>query len=252
MPVILYATLGACAVLAALLVYRWDMYEREPWYMVLVAAALGAAAMWVAGVAEEWTYEQLEPALSANAVIAAVASTHEEIARLLVVAGLAVFVPRQFNDPMDGIIYGSLVGLGMAVQESIWYLDYWQVTGPMLPGTEPIRLCGHLVMGGITGFALGMARMSMKGWPWALAGCVAVSMGLHFAWDWIAFSAAEVREMAAWQTAAGIALMLFGILFYGMLVTKASAWSREVFGPEDRKTLWGWPFAGLRRKADGR
>jgi len=44
------------------------------------------------------------------------------LAALLVVIGLATLVPRQFNDPMDGI----------------------------------------------TGFAIGMARMRMKGWPFTL------------------------------------------------------------------------------------
>ena len=198
-PVILYATLGACAVLAALLVYRWDMYEREPWYMVLVAAALGAAAMWVAGVAEEWTYEQLEPAMSANAVIAAVASTHEEIARLLVVAGLAVFVPRQFNDPMDGIIYGSLLGLGMAIDESLFYLQLWGVEGALPPASEPVRFCGHLVMGGISGYGVGLARMRLSRWWLVLAGCVGVSMTIHFLWDWLAFSAIRVGVMTRCQ-----------------------------------------------------
>ena len=39
------------------------------------------------------------------------------------VVALALLIPSQFNDPMDGIIYGSLIGLGMAVLESIDYLN---------------------------------------------------------------------------------------------------------------------------------
>ena len=36
----LYVTLAVCTVLAGLLVYRYDLYEREPWYMALIAVAL--------------------------------------------------------------------------------------------------------------------------------------------------------------------------------------------------------------------
>jgi len=34
----------------------------------------------------------------------------------------SIVLSREFNDPMDGLIYGRLIGLGMAVQESLLYL----------------------------------------------------------------------------------------------------------------------------------
>lgn len=42
---LVYLTLGLCAVFAAALVWRYDLYEREPWYMVLLAVASGIGAM---------------------------------------------------------------------------------------------------------------------------------------------------------------------------------------------------------------
>lgn len=90
------------------------------------------------------------------------------LAALLVVIGLATLVPRQFNDPMDGIIYGSLIGVGMAIDESVFFLGLGADPAAPLPPAEIIRVTGHLVMGGITGFAIGMARMRMKGWPFTL------------------------------------------------------------------------------------
>ena len=42
---VVYVTLFACAALMVLLVRRYDLYEREPWYMVLVAVALGVALL---------------------------------------------------------------------------------------------------------------------------------------------------------------------------------------------------------------
>ncbi len=102
-------------------------------------------------------------------------------------------------------------------------------------------------MGGITGFAIGMARMSIKGWPRVLAFCLLFSIGLHFLWDCLAFSAIRQGVMTPLQTAAAIGLMLGGILFYGALVVVGSEWSRRVVAPQSMKSLWGWPFTLLRK-----
>ncbi len=240
---VLYAALLVCAGLACLLVLRYDMYEKEPWYMIVLTAAIGAGVMLLVGEAEAFSLELYGPEPVPAVYVSAVAATHEELARLLIIVGLAVLVPRQFNDPMDGIIYGSVLGLGMAVTESISYMDLWRSPGPLPPPTELVRLCAHLVLGGITGFAIGMARMSIPRWAPALAGCLAVSIGIHFLWDWVAITAAWSGEMRWWQTAAGVALMVGGILFYGMLTVVGSDWSRRVFAPHSMRTLWGWPFS---------
>ncbi len=242
---ILYAALAVCAVLAGLLVYRYDMYEREPWYMIVLTAAIGASAMWLLGYIEDFTLGIVGEAPQPIVIIAAVAATHEEFARLLIVAGLALFVSKQFNDPMDGIIYGSMAGLGMAINESIAYMNLWHSPGPLPPPTELVRLLSHLVLGGITGFAVGMARMRMVQWPRSLIGCMAVSIAIHFFWDWIALAAGCAGEMQWWQTVLGLTLMLSGILFYGMLVVVGSDWSRQVFAPHSLRSLWGWPFSLL-------
>lgn len=242
----LYITLASCAFLAGWLVYRYDMYEREPWYMVLFAVALGMGAMYVIGYVEEFTL-RLVGGSPSYAVEAMIPATHEEGIRLLVVAGLALFLPSQFNDPMDGIIYGSLVGLGMAIDESLFYLSRMGAT-EALPRTEIVRILGHVVMGGINGFGLGMFRVRMKGWCPALLGCFGVAVGLHFCWDYIAFKTNAMGESPPPYTIATITVMMGGMLFFGFLVMMASEWSRRMFAPEQEHRLWGWPFTLLIRR----
>ncbi len=205
---LLYGSLAMCAILATLLVYRYDMYEREPWYMIVLAVGLGWGAMWLAGLAETWTMNRFGEPEHLDVIFAAIAATHEELARLLVVIGLAIIVPRQFNDPMDGIIYGSVVGVGMSIDESLFNLGLGADPAAPLPPTEIIRIAGHLVMGGITGFAIGMARMSLKGWPRVLAFCLVFSTGLHFLWDCVAFAAIRQGAMTKLQTAAAVGACL--------------------------------------------
>lgn len=245
---LLYLTLALCALLASLLVYRYDMYDREPWSMIAVTILIGAAVMWVTGRIEDETIGLLRRAPAfAEAVpprvsLALVAATHEELARLLIVAGIALCARKTFNDPLDGIIYGSVAGLGMAIQESVQYLSDWKAIGS-LPPTEFLRLLGHLVMGGITGFGIGMVRM---GFPRAvrwLLGCLVVAISLHFAWDWIALTARDAPVMLWWQKLLATLLMLWGCLFYGVLVITGSDRSREIFAPRRASSLWGWPFS---------
>jgi len=247
--VTLYLTLASCAFLAGWLVYRYDMYEREPWYMVLLAVGAGALAMWGIGYVEEFTITRIADEHT-PASIAFVASTHEEGARLILVLAIALLIPSQFNDPMDGIIYGSLVGLGMAITESVDYMNRGRPP-EVLPTTEVIRLLGHLLMGGITGFAAGMLRMRMPRWLSALAGCVAFSTMLHFLWDVIALESRRMAVVPGWMKGAGVVLMLGGMAFYGFLVVLASEWSRLHFAPQVTHRLWGWPFTLVMKRRGG-
>jgi RsiW-degrading membrane proteinase PrsW (M82 family) len=245
---LIYITLGICGFFGVLLVYRYDLYDREPWWALLIAVAAGAAGMWLIGEIEQRTLSLFGPPLRPPILIATVAATHEELMRLAIVIALAVLLPRIFNDPMDGLVYGSMVGVGMAIDESISFLAPAAGELDALPPAELIRVFGHLIMGGITGFAIGMARIRMRRWPIALLGCLAASMAIHFLWDWIAF---VVRDSGAermhWsQTIAAIALLLSGVMLYGMLVVLASDWSREIFAPHSKRRLWGWPLTFLR------
>jgi RsiW-degrading membrane proteinase PrsW (M82 family) len=245
---VVYLTLLACAAAAALLVVRYDLYEREPWPMLIAAAAVGATVMWSIGFLEDATLARCGGPTAGPPVLAVIAAVEEELARLAIVVLIALLLPRQLNDPIDGLIYGSMVGLGMAVEESREVLSWMDPTW-LLPGTEPVRLLGHLVLGGITGFAIGMARLAMPGWKLALAQCVALSIGIHFLWDWIAFIVRDRGLMTPAQTIGAVGLMITGMVVYGVLVVRGSRRSREIFAPGSTLDPWGWPFAG--HAADG-
>lgn len=240
--VFMYITLGICAVLAAGLVYRYDLFEKEPWYMVLLAMTAGGLVMSTMGVIENGLLDLAGEPPRPAWLIAIVAGGCEELAKLALVIGIAVLARRHFNDPMDGIIYGSLVGLGMAVEESLYFMRINPPAIDRLPNTEFIRLAGHLVFGGIAGFGVGMIRMRMRGAVVVLMACFAVAFGLHMAWDWIAFTAMYAGRMSGIQTALAVAIMLSGMLLYGRLVVVGNRWSKRVFAPDADRTVWGFPF----------
>jgi RsiW-degrading membrane proteinase PrsW (M82 family) len=236
--VTLYVAVCLSAFLAAVLVYRYDLFNREPWYLLALAAGLGFATMRVVATTELWALGLVD----ADAAEAAVAAILEETTRLAAVVAIAFAFPRKFDDPMDGIIYGSIVGLGMAVEESLHFLQARRAADLLLFPQELVRLLGHLVMGGIAGFGVGMGRMGTPGWRRALVLSFFAAVALHFSWDWIALSAAGRRQMSTGLSLLAAAVTLTGIGIYGMLVVSGSRLSRQAFAPGSARSLWGFPF----------
>lgn len=236
----LYITLAICGVFCVWLIRRYDLHDREPWWAVLIAIALGAGMMFLAGKAQVWLLSMggLWVASNFNLSMAICAGTLEELFKAIVVVCVAVACRRVFNDPLDGIIFGALAGLGAALEESVVYL-YAGARSGMLPGTEPVRLIGHLVMGGISCFGLGrfasgMATPKRLPWWWIPIG-LGGGMALHVVWDIIAFDAGDRKAMSAWHTIASIALMLGGLLAFRAMVVVGQRRSERVFTPADPK-----------------
>lgn len=226
--VTLYLALAACAGLLAVMVVRYDLFDREPWYMLLGATLLGAVGMSCAGVAEQWVILAVTDrgGVIGNVELALLVGVTEELAKFLAVVLIFLGARRYFNEPLDGLIYGSFTGLGAAVEESVhMLLQLERPTG--LPAQEPVRLAGHLVMGGIGSFGLGFVVVKHRR-AWAYAGlALAAAMALHTLWDIAAFSAAdhhrEHGRLRSWHTLMPVGLMFVGLYVYRRLVGRGAA-----------------------------
>ena len=73
-------------------------------------------------------------------------------------------------------------------------------------------------------------------------------MAVGFLWDVSALAQDLSGGMAVWPALAGSMVMLAGMIVYGALVATGVKWSRRVFAPHSRKSLWGWPFKRPRRE----
>lgn len=225
---LVYLTLFACAVLMVLLVRRYDLYEKEPWYMLLVAVALGIGLMWTAGQVEDVVLGQLRLARDDFATKAILVTLIEETAKLLVVVVIALVFPRQFNNVLDGMVYGTLGGLGMAIEESLMYLSLTPDKNAQALGAEVVRLFAHALMGGLLGFAVGMTlrpadpRPQQRRVALPLT-CVAVAMVVHFSWDYIAYR----PHVAVAMRGVLMLVMLCLMLVWGAMVAHAMNLSRR-------------------------
>ena len=217
---LVYATMFACAALMVLFVRRYDLHEKEPWYMLLVSVAVGVALMWAAGQAENALLDRLGLEAGDFAAKAALVTLAEESAKLLAVLLIAALFRRHFTDTLDGLLYGTLVGLGMAVEESLLYIGLAPDKNAQAIGAEVVRLFGHSLMGGLIGFAAGLVLRPEPGRPRKVAlpaTAVAVAVVVHFCWDYIAYR----PPVAAAMRGVLMLLMLCLMLMWGALAAYA-------------------------------
>ena len=226
--VIIYATLAACGLVIAMVVRRYDLHAREPVWALAVATLLGAGGMHLAGLVQIALIRSVNAsgALVTNTSLAIMAGITEELAKFAAAGAMILFARRHFDEAADGVIYGAFAGLGAALEEAVSMLGFDRTT-LFLPLQEPVRLAGHLVMGGIGGFGWGLvvirARHRLR---WMLA-CLAGAMILHTLWDIVAFEAADYHRLARrvlfWHTASPIGLMLAGLVAFRGLVARGEA-----------------------------
>ncbi len=226
---VVYLLMFACAAAMLTRIYRYDLYDKEPAHMVALALALGFGTMALAGIVERWLFDVfgLGPAdISGRIVIVALVEDSFKLICVLLIARLAM---RHFNDPLDGVIYGTLVGLGAGVEESLIYIA--QSPGTLLTaGTEVIRLFAHAMMGGLVGLGVGLGARpgrAPRHHVSVITVCLLITGIIHFAWDWFAY------QPALAQSHRPVFVLLMAVLMslWGAAVRYAARKSGKVFNP---------------------
>ena len=106
----------------------------------------------------------------------------EEIAKLLPFL-LVVLRFREFDEPMDGIIYASFIGLGYAAVENWQYLDYLTTTEAIARGfASPVI---HMLFASIWGHWIGRAHVAGRSIVRATIISAIVASTLHGLYDFV-------------------------------------------------------------------
>ena len=175
----------------------FDRNEQEPVLLVLTAfmwgavvatavslivnTAFGAAMMGVTG--DAWLSGQLTASFSAPFI--------EELTKGAAVMFLFLLFRRDFDNVLDGMLYGALVGLGFAWFENVLYYVRAGEGGV----TEMLKLTylrgflngisSHVAYTGLTGLGFGLVRVMRKGvLRWAFVPLFwGMAMFAHFMWN---------------------------------------------------------------------
>jgi hypothetical protein len=95
-----------------------------------------------------------------------------------------------------------------------------------LPAAEPVRLAGHLTMGGIAAFGLAYMKLGRRGWPGRLISGFVAAVALHITWDIVAFDAADRGRMSMPHTISSMIIMLGGMVIFRSMVRIATGETR--------------------------
>jgi RsiW-degrading membrane proteinase PrsW (M82 family) len=145
----------------AMLVWWLDRYEKEPPWLIAAAflwgslPAIGLAVLFELGLQIPLTRSPLDPDLAAWGLAPLV----EEPIKALALVGLFLLARREFDGPLDGIVYGSLVGFGFSMTENLLYFLYYSDELSALFWVRGVFFgLNHALFSSMVGLALGAVR----------------------------------------------------------------------------------------------
>ncbi|MFL5732236.1 MAG: PrsW family intramembrane metalloprotease [Chloroflexia bacterium] len=180
--------------LYAVILWWLDRYEKEPLPLLLVAFMWGAVpAILLALLLERWAGLPLEQVVLTDqareiTMASLVAPLVEEAFKAVILVVLFLAYRREFDDVLDGVIYGAMVGLGFAfVENTLYYTFSTYIDEPFVGDPNIGHMLGlwvfrseifglnHSMFTAFTGAALGLAR-SLK-IPWQRGFTAAIGLG---------------------------------------------------------------------------
>jgi len=204
-----------------LLVNFMDRYEHEPWYLRLAAFLWGAIiaippALFIEGNVDRILQNLLDPNTTNEMLRIALqglnAGITEETIKGLGLLLLFFVLRDEFDDVVDGIIYGALIGAGFAMIENFRYfaLDSKNFLVFLIVGRVILGWLGHSTFIACFGAALGYVRYTRVRWKQIaipLLGFL-IAVGMHTFFDFVDFQAsAAIRNSGGNPTVVNYALI---------------------------------------------
>jgi len=124
---ILFLSLGPM-ILYTLLLWWFDHYEKEPLPLIVAAFLWGAIPSIILALLFQIILDIPIVAISPNQLTydllgaSVVAPLVEEAVKAVALLALLVVLHHHIDSPMDGLIYGGIIGFGFAAVENLFYL----------------------------------------------------------------------------------------------------------------------------------
>lgn len=147
-----------------------DRYEKEPVWLLIIAFFWGAIPAVVLSLIFEIMFKF--PAAEATSLVANLISSSitapivEETFKGIALVFLLLIFYKEFDDELDGIIYGAMIGFGFALTEDIFYFFSTLSVGGSGAGLLNVFFrnvvygANHAYWTAIIGASIGYARLS--------------------------------------------------------------------------------------------
>lgn len=189
LDIFLALTLGLFpGIVLAIAIYVKDHHEPEPLRLLFFSFLLGGLSLLLSLIPSELLAYYLEDwgnfleseAIHAFATVAFV----EEFCKFFIVRWI-LYPNRHFNEPLDGIVYSVMVGLGFASLENLIYIFRFGLDSGFLRMFSAVP--AHAVFAVIMGYYLGIARFSHRHEHWYAALALLSAVFLHGSYDYFLF-----------------------------------------------------------------
>ena len=228
----LAATLAVTVTTAASLILIWflDRFEKDPVWLLGLVFLWGAVPAVIISLVVELTFgiplPHLVDAWTADVLMSTVvAPVVEEFAKALALLFVFAALRHHFDDILDGIIYGALVGVGFAWIEDILYLFGAGAEG----GVEAMGFVfvlrvfvfglNHAFFTALTGLGFGIAKVVRSCWLGGIAVLFffGAAVGAHFLHNMLVSIGGEggvvVSFLVHWGGVLGLLLVVIVVWF---------------------------------------
>jgi RsiW-degrading membrane proteinase PrsW (M82 family) len=192
------------------LYYRRDRWEKEPKLLVLKLFGLGAVA-----ALPVYFLEMFLPGPESDVFDAFVRVALPEEAAKLAVVWLFAYPRKEFNEPMDGIIYAVAAALGFATVENVLYAIV--LGDAVLIYRSFTSTLAHVGFSGLVGYHLGLAKFRERGGARLVLAGLFAAVALHGVYDLI---------VTKWMVAVMVPFVLI-VLWWAMRLADRASPFRE-------------------------
>jgi RsiW-degrading membrane proteinase PrsW (M82 family) len=151
------------------IILRLDRYEIEPARALAISVAWGAIGAVLLSLIGGYLFQialvdTLGLELTALASVVLGAPLVEESAKGIAILGFLRFARDEFDDTLDGLVYGALIGVGFAMTENVLYFGQTYLEGgirdlgELFVARAVFGGLGHPAYTAVTGAAVGWAR----------------------------------------------------------------------------------------------
>jgi RsiW-degrading membrane proteinase PrsW (M82 family) len=249
--------LALYAVPVFLLVRSLDLFEREPRSMLISALLWGGiVATYLSGnVNDQWS-EILTKVAGADFArewgAALIGPGDEELFKFLGVVVLFLIARHEFDDVLDGFVYGAIVGLGFTLQEDMYYFFAHFVgqagasdLGGLFDGFFTRIIVGgpysHVLLTGLTGmgFAYFVTRPDVPRQRRLLVAIALYFAGVaaHFVWNSpllndVLGDNPDGVTWIVWAAMKGLPFLVLLAILVRAAQRREMRWVRDAIGPE--------------------
>ncbi|WMX16045.1 MULTISPECIES: PrsW family intramembrane metalloprotease [unclassified Aureispira] len=199
--------------LIVLYIYWRDRHDREPIIYLTICFVFGMFSTYPAIKMEEFGMRDLgiynainDPFMTFTFTFAVVAFSEEFVKYIFL--RYYIFPKKEFDEPMDGIVYSVMISMGFATLENILYVVVRAANIEVAFQIGLLRMItavpGHAIFAILMGYFVGLAKFSEeKGNLYLVIGLVSAIL-LHGTYDFFIFM--QMKEFLVWFT------LIFGVL----------------------------------------